>query len=99
MTMGQPGQPMPGLGEAMEKFLGIPAPGVMLAELQRLNNNMEIMAPDLHKLANALEKLQSDDMRNLSAALNSIKAGDFLRTLNGFTSLMQQIYEHLWGKS
>lgn len=96
--MDQRGQP-PGLGEAMEKFLGIPAPGVMLAELQRLNNNMEIMHPDLHRLANALEKLQSDDMRNLSAALNSIKAGDFLRTLNSFTSLMQQIYERLWGKS
>jgi len=80
----------------MERFLGIPAPGVVLAELQRLNNNMEIMAPDLHKLADALDKMQSDDIRNLSAALNSIKAGDILRTLNSFTSLMQQIYERLW---
>lgn len=97
--MDQRGQRPPGLGEALDKFLGIPAPGVMLAELQRLNNNIEIMHPDLHRLANALEKLQSDDMRNLSAALNNIKAGDFLRTLNNFTSLMQQIYERLWGKS
>ncbi len=67
-----------------------------MTELQRLNNNMEIMAPDLHKLADGLDKMQSDDIRNLSAALNSIRAGDILRTLNSFTSLMQQIYERLW---
>ena len=99
MTFGPPGQPSTPLSEAMEKWLGIPAPERVLAELQRLNNNMEIMAPDLHKLANALDKMQGDDIRNLSAALNGIKAGDILRTLNSFTSLMQQIYERLWGKS
>lgn len=97
MTM--PGQPTPGLGEAMEKFLGIPAPGVVLTELQRLNNNIEIMAPDLHKLANALDKINSNDIRNLSASLNGINVGDAMRILNSFTTLMQQIYERLWGKT
>jgi len=90
--------PGPGLGEAFEKFLGLPNPGALLAELQRLNSNMEMLQPDLHKLADGLDKMKSDDIRNLSAALNNIKAGDILRTLNSFSILMQQIYDRLWGK-
>lgn len=98
MTQG-PGQPAPGVGEAMERLLGIPSPERVLVELQRLNNNIEIMAPDLQKLAKALDGLQGDDIRNLSAALNGVKVGDAIRVLNEFSGLARQIYDRLWGKT
>ncbi len=31
--------------------LGMPAPGAVIAELQRLNGNLEAMRPDIHVLA------------------------------------------------
>jgi len=70
----------------------------VLGELQRLNNNIEIIQPDIHLLAQALQGLSGADIRNLSATLGNIKAGDLMRLLNEFNLLSGQIYEKLWGK-
>ncbi len=93
----QPGQP-PGLGKMAEQLLGWPDPQKILGELQRLNNNIEMMHPDIHRLAQALEGISGADIRNLSASLGNIKAGDLLRLLNEFNQLSGHIYEKLWGK-
>ncbi len=94
-------QPPPGsspVAEALGKMMGLPSPEKVLGELQRLNNNMEILQPDIHKLAKSLEGISGADIRNLSAALGNLKAGDLLRMLNEFINLGNQIYEKLWGK-
>ena len=81
-----------------EQFLGWPSPEKILAELSRLNTNMEVLQPDLHKLANSIEALTGPDVRNLTAALNKINAGDMLRAINQFNTLSGQISEKLWPK-
>lgn len=91
-----PGTP-PAL-EALGKMMGLPSPEKVLGELQRLNNNIEIIQPDIHRLAQSLEGISGADIRNLSAALGNIKAGDLMRLLNEFNRLSGQIYEKLWGK-
>lgn len=95
------GQQPPGSAqvvEALGKMMGLPSPEKILGELQRLNNNMEILQPDIHKLANSLDGISGTDIRNLSAALGNMKAGDLLRLLNEFNALAGNIYEKLWGK-
>jgi len=99
MVMGnqQPGAG-PGLGKMAEQFFGWPSPEKILAELQRLNNNMEAIQPDLRRLAKSMEGMSADDLRNLAAALNGVRVGDLLRIMNEFIHLGNQIYERLWGK-
>ena len=99
MTM--PPQQPPGasqVAEAFGKMMGLPSPEKVLGELQRLNNTIEIIQPDIHLLAQAFQGLSGADIRNLSAALGNIKAGDLMRLLNEFNLLSGQIYEKLWGK-
>ncbi|MBA7606332.1 hypothetical protein ES703_13480 [subsurface metagenome] len=93
-----PGQPTPGLGKVAEQLFGWPSPEKVLFELQRLNNCMELIQPDLHKLANSLDALTGPDVRNLTAALNKINVGDLLRAVNEFNRIGSQISEKLWGK-
>ena len=81
-----------------EQLLGWPSPEKVLAELQRLNTNIEVIQPDLHKLANSLDALMGPDIRNLTAALNKINVGDLLRAINEFNTLGSQISKKLWGK-
>ena len=87
-----------GFGRMAEQVFGWPSPEKVLQELQRLNNNMETMQPDIHRLAQSLEGISGNDIRNLSAALGNIHAGDLLRSFNQFNLLAEQIYEKLWGK-
>jgi len=95
--MQQPPGTSPAL-EAIGKMMGLPSPEKVLTELQRLNNNIEMIQPDIHRLAKSLEGISGDDIRNLSAALGNIKAADLMRLLNEFNTLSGQIYEKLWGK-
>ena len=87
----------PGLGKVAE-LLGWPSPDKVLAELQRFNTNIEVIQPDLHKLASSLDALTGPDVRNLTAALNKVNVGDLLRAINEFNRLGGQISEKLWGK-
>lgn len=99
MTM--PGHQPPGSAQVIDtlgKMMGLPSPEKILGELQRLNNNLETIQPDIHRLAQAMEGISGADIRNLSAALGNIRAGDLMRILNEFTHLGSQIYEKLWGK-
>ena len=75
----------------------MPSPEKLLAELQRLNNNMEIAAPDLHKLATALEADKMADIRSLTEVLKKLDIGDLKRMINEVSRLGGQIYERLWG--
>jgi len=94
---GQGGQP--GLGGILELLKNLPAPDKLYTELLRLNNNMEAMAPDLHKLAQASDGPMGADLRALTTALNGARIGDMLRELDEFNRLGGQIYKRLWGKS
>ena len=84
---GQGGQ----MAEALGKMLGVPSPEKVLGEMQRLNNNLEMLQPDIHLLAQAMQSISGNDIRNLSAALSNMKAGEFI-------NLGNQLYEKLWGK-
>ncbi len=84
--------------ETIGKMMGLPSPEKILGELQRLNNNLEILQPDINRLSKSMEGMSAADLRNLSAALGNLRAGDMMRMLNEFTHLGNQIYEKLWGK-
>jgi len=99
--MSMPGQESAGaaqIAQALGKMFGMPSPEKVLGELQRLNNNIETIQPDIHLLAQALQGMSGADIRNLSATLGNIKAGDLIRLLNEFNTMSGQIYEKLWGK-
>lgn len=99
--MTSPGSQPPGASQVLDylgKSLGLPSPEKILAELQRLNNNIETIQPDIHLLAQSLQGIRTDDLRNLSAALSGVKVGDLIRLLNEFNHLGSQIYEKVWGK-
>ncbi len=87
----------PGLAAILEGFLHMPSPEKLLTEIQRLNNNMEIVAPDLHKLAAALEGDKIADIKGLTDVLSKLDIGDLKRMLNEAIHLGGQVYERLWG--
>jgi len=89
MTLPPAGRP--DMAEALGKMLGVPSPEKVLGEMQRLNHNLEMLQPDIHLLAQAMQSISGNDIRNLSAALSNMKAGEFI-------NLGNQIYEKLWGK-
>ena len=68
---GQPSEPN-NLGGMVQQLMGLPSPDKVLAELQRLNTNMERLTPDIHKLSSSLDGLQSSDLRNLTVILQQI---------------------------
>jgi len=99
--MVQPHNTPPGgqqMADYLGKMLGLPSPEKILGEMQRLNNNIETIQPDIHSLAKSMEGMSGADLRNLSAALGNLRAGDMMRMLNEFTQMGNQIYEKLWGK-
>jgi len=86
------GFPPPGvLAEAFEKATGMPSPDKLLAEIQRLNSNMEKMAPDLHVLATSIEGFSAQDIKGLTQVLQQAK-------LSEVKNLLQQIYNRIWGR-
>ncbi len=60
--------------------MGLPNPQALLGELQRLNGNLEAMAPDLKKIAAASAELNPQDIRNLASALQSFQERMWGRT-------------------
>ncbi len=89
MMPGLPGQGP--LSELFEKATGMPSPDKLLAEIQRLNSNMEKMAPDLHKIATSIDGLSAQDIRGLTQVLQHAKIAEA-------TSLLQKIYNRIWGR-
>ncbi len=79
-------------GEAFEKMTGMPSPDKVMAELQRLNRNIEALAPDIHKIASSIDGLNASDIRALTQVLQAAKVAEG-------TKLLQDIYNRLWGKS
>lgn len=93
----QPGgesQVMKAIGQA----LGLPSPDKILFELQRLNNNIEMIQPDIHRLAQSLEGITGQDIGNLAIALGQISTGDLSKILNELNLLAKDFYGKLWGK-
>ena len=86
------------MAEALVKMMGLPSPEKILGELQRLNNNLECLQPDLHKLATFFSGGGRDDLQNLTAALNKVDLGNVMRLLNDFNLTVKSIYEKLWPK-
>lgn len=65
--------------------LGLPSPQVIVAELQRLNANLEAMHPSIQSLAQGMENFTPQEVNRLVEALNRASAsGD-------------QLYKQLWG--
>ncbi len=71
----------------------LPSPDKLLHELQRLNDNMERLQPDLSKMAN----LNLSDIRNLASAIQGIDIPKMMLSLNEATSIMKGLYTKLWG--
>ncbi|KKM09653.1 hypothetical protein LCGC14_1722660 [marine sediment metagenome] len=92
-----PGGGSQGLGSVLEAFLRMPSPEKLLAEVQRLNNNMEILAPDLHKLAEALEGDKLKDIKDLTEVLSKLDLAELKSLLNEAVRIGGQFYERLWG--
>lgn len=82
----------------MATFGKMPAPDKVYYELQRFNNNMERMQPDMTKLAKALEGIQPQDIRALTTTLQGMNISQMLLTLNDANSTIKALYEKLWGK-
>jgi hypothetical protein len=76
----------------------LPAPDKVFFELQRFNNNMEKIQPDMARLAKALEGVNGSDIRNLALALQGIKVSELLLAVNEANSTISKLYEKLWGK-
>lgn len=81
----------------LENLAKLPAPEKVFFELQRLNNNMERLQPDLLKLNNNLEKLNTADIRALTTVLQGMKVSEMLLALNEANSTIKKLYEKLWG--
>jgi len=99
--MVQPHEPSsggPGLSEMIQKMTGWPSPEKILSELQRLNNNLECLQPDIHKLAAFLTGSGGADLQNLTAALNKIDMENVIKVINDFNNTTKSISEKLWPK-
>jgi len=86
------------VAEYLGKIMGLPSPEKILGELQRLNNNLELLQPDLNKLAKFLDGGGQSELKNLTAALNKVDLVNMMRVIQDFNHTSNQIYEKLWGK-
>ncbi|KKN35602.1 hypothetical protein LCGC14_0782120 [marine sediment metagenome] len=60
----------------------MPSPDQLLAEIQRLNGNIEKLQPDIHILASSIDGLSPTDLRNLTNALQEPKLAETMKSLN-----------------
>lgn len=84
--------------ELLKHFANLPAPEKVYFELQRFNNNMERIQPDLTKLTKSLEGVQPGDIGRLAMALQGMKVSEVLLVMNDTNSTITKLYEKLWGK-
>ena len=99
MSMPNTGKQAIEAASALFSTLGkLPAPEKVLFEIQRLNNNMERIMPDLSKMTHALEGVTGQDIRSLSMAIQGIKVSEVLLVMNDVNSTINKLYERLWGK-
>ncbi len=84
--------------ELLKGLANLPAPEKVYFELQRFNNNMERLQPDLTKLAKALDGVQPGDIGRLALALQGMKVSEMLLALNDANSTITKLYGKLWEK-
>jgi len=82
----------------MEFFSHLPSPEALFKELQRLNDNLERLQPDISKMANSLNNLNGQDIRNLTTTLQSMKISEMMLVANQLNGTMTKLYDQLWGK-
>lgn len=78
---GRPGASVLGGFDGLISQLGLPPPQALMAELQRLNVNLEAMRPDIHTLAEA-------------AASGELK--EFAGSIKEAGAAAAKIHERLW---
>jgi len=99
MTMPHPNQgQQPNVLGWLEVLGKLPSPDKVFAELQRLNNNLEKMQPDLTKIGKAVDGLYLQDIRNLALTLQGMKISEMLLALNEANSTIKNLYDKLWSK-
>lgn len=84
--------------ELLKGLANLPAPEKVYFELQRFNNNMERIQPDLSRMAKALEGLQSGDIRHLATVLQNMKVNEMLLAVGQLNDTGSKLYEKLWGR-
>lgn len=95
---GSGGGPQPNVLGWLEVLGKLPSPDKVFAELQRLNNNLERMQPDLTKIGKAVDGLYLQDIRHLTQVLQGMKISEMLLALNEANSTIKNLYDRLWAK-
>ena len=100
MSMGRNDNPQgtatPNLWDMLGQ-IGFPPPQQLLQEIQRFNANLERIAPDVHKLAEA-----SESISRLATAVEGIKPADIQRltkSLEEASRTGDELHQRLWGRA
>lgn len=99
MTLPNHGAPPPGsLAEMFQRMTGWPSPDKLFAELQRLNNNMERLEPDLAKIAKSTDGLNPSEIRLLTQVLQGMNTSQMISTLKDVRDTIEKLIGKLWGR-
>lgn len=93
-----PRTPGAGLSDWFTQLARLPSPEKLFTELQRLNNNLEKMQPDMDKIAKAVDGLYLNDIRLLTQTLQGMKINEMLLALSQTNTNINRLTEHLWPK-
>ncbi len=80
----------PSASQMLQAVLGLPSPDKLYTELRRFNDNLERLAPDIRKVADSVEGLTADDVRNLTNALQAAN-------LPAVATMLSHFYNRIWG--